>query len=728
MKSVCRCLLLSSLLLLPSLPVLAGEVTGFTLVNADTDRDIGPLPDMGTINLAKAGTRLNIRANVSGSVVSVRFALDAAAKFRTDNAAPFALGGDSSGNYSPWTPALGTHTLTATAYSALNGGGMAGTPRTITFSAITDAGSGPGYPPPTGGAGTVGGQLRKWHRVDVTFNGPATSETAAPNPFRDYRLNVTFEHPTSGTSYVVPGYYAADGNAAETSAASGNKWRVHFAPDEAGTWYYTASFRAGTEVAASSNATAGTPTGFDGARGSFTVGPTDKTGRDFRSKGLLLHLNERYLRFAETGEVFLKGGADSPENFLGYFEFDNTQDNGGAANDLAGGLHRYQPHVQDWRTGNPTWKGGKGKGIIGALNYLAGKGMSSVYFLTMNVDGDGREVYPWTAYGERYRFDCSKLAQWEIVLSHMDAQGLMAHVVTQERENDQLLDGGGLGPQRKLYYRELVARFGHHLGVVWNLGEETTNTDAQRKQFAEYFKARDPYDHPVVVHTLPNQYDAVYNPLLGYPTFDGTSLQIGSLNLLRAETLKWIDRSAASGRKWIVTVDEIGSASNGVKPDADDFWHDTPRKNVLWANLMAGGAGCEWYFGSAYPNADLDCEDWRARDHMWDLTRIALEFFHQHLPFTEMAAADGLTSSTTDYCLAKAGEVYAIYLKNGGTTNLNLAGVSGTFAVSWFDPRNGGVLEAGSVAAVSGGGTVAIGQPPGGATTLDWVALVRRTP
>ena len=66
------------------------------------------------------------------------------------------------------------------------------------------------------------------------------------NPFTDYRLNVTFPHAATGKPYVVPGYYAADGNAANTSAAAGNKWRVHFAPSEEGQWTYVASFRTGT--------------------------------------------------------------------------------------------------------------------------------------------------------------------------------------------------------------------------------------------------------------------------------------------------------------------------------------------------------------------------------------------------------------------------------------------------------------------------------------------------
>ena len=48
---------------------------------------------------------------------------------------------------------------------------------------------------------------------------------------------------------VVPGYYAADGNAANTSATSGNIRRVHFCGDKTGRWTYEASFKGGPHVA-----------------------------------------------------------------------------------------------------------------------------------------------------------------------------------------------------------------------------------------------------------------------------------------------------------------------------------------------------------------------------------------------------------------------------------------------------------------------------------------------
>ena len=578
----------------------------------------------------------------------------------------------------------------------------------------------------------LSGESKTWHTITITFTGPDSDENANPNPFRDYRLNVTF---TKGQKqYVVPGYYAADGNAAQTGAAAGNKWRVHFVPDQVGQWSYTASFRTGPDIAVSNDSAVGAPATFDGAKGIFEIAPTDKKPPDLRAKGLLKYAGKHYLQFAETGEYFLKGGADSPENFLAYADFDGTYDTSGQKREgEASGeefLHRYEPHIQDFKPGDPTWKDGKGKGIVGALNYLASKGMNSVYFITYNIDGgDGKDVWPWISPNEKYRFDCSKLDQWEIVFSHMDKLGLMLHIITQEQENDQGLDGGELGIQRKLYYRELIARFAHHLALVWNLGEENTNTDSQRKAFARYIKDLDPYDHPIVMHTFPGQYDQAYTPLLGYQYFEGPSLQT---NDTHSETIKWLDRSVSAGRRWFVCLDEIGPPHTGVKPDKDDYWHDDVRKKHLWGNLMAGGAGVEWYFGYNFPNNDLTCEDWRSRDHLWDLTRYALEFFHQHLPFVEMTHNDQLTTNKDDYCFAKPGQVYAVYLPSGGTTALDLGKSSATFSIQWYNPRIGGPLQTGTVTDISGPGAVSIGYPPADddksarrAADKDWVVLIK---
>ncbi len=569
---------------------------------------------------------------------------------------------------------------------------------------------------PEGAGGPLFGSLIALQPLHIDFTGPALSEQAEPNPFLDYRLDVEFEHAASGTSLLVPGFYAADGDAGETSADAGSIWRVRFRPELAGAWDYRASFRTGTEIAISSLADDGTPLAFDGFAGSFAVSAVDPQAPGFLADGFLRDVGEHYWRFSESGRPFLKGGADSPENLLGYTQFDQTPD----------GQHVYAPHVSDWQPGDPEWQDDRGKGLIGALNYLAGMGMNSVYFLTFNVGGDGDDVWPWTAKNERERFDVSKLAQWEIVFDHMDRLGLAQHVVMQETENDDGsngLDNGNLGLERKLYHRELVARFGHHPALIWNLGEENSQGTDDLTEIIAHLGALDVQDHPMVVHTFPGQKHNKWDPLLAAGLLEGASMQISAVSSSHAETLEWRAESEQAGTPWAVFLDEIGSANSGVKPDADDFWHDGPRVSGLWGNLMAGGAGCEWYFGYSYPHDDLDCEDWRSRDNMWRLTDHALDFFETHLPYAEMVPDDALVSGP-NFCLAQVGQVYAVYLTDGGSPTLDLGSSAGSFSVQWYDPRVGGPLQTGTIGSVTGPGVVALGLPPSD-TGEDWAVLVK---
>jgi hypothetical protein len=560
----------------------------------------------------------------------------------------------------------------------------------------------------------VSGELQRWHRVTLTFNGPEVSETSTPNPFTDYRLNVTFSN--GSKTYVVPGFYAADGNAAETSATGGSAWRVHFTPDEIGEWSYTASFRTGSNIAISFDANVGTPTGFDGESGTFQVVESTKTAPDFRAKGRLQYVGDHYMRFAGNGEYYLKNGADSPENFLAYYEFDGTYDTGGIISNF---IHRYPIHASDWKEGDPVWQGTKGKNIIGALNYLNSQRVNSVYFLTYNIDGgDGSDTWMWTSHTERYRFDVSKLEQWEIVLNHMNKLGLMLHIVTQEQENDELLGGNsGLNDVRKLYYRELVARFSHHLAITWNLGEENNNTDQERLQFSDYIRALDPYDHPTTVHTGYNEEYFYYDSLVG--SLEATSLQ-GDAIYYNEWAIKWRNLSANAGRKWAIYGDEQGPRVSKNMSNVNQLVRD-----AMWGNLMGGGAGVEWYFGYQSDFGDLQSEDWRIAEPLWQRADKAVSFFQTYLPFWQMQPDNNLASGDA-LVLAKLGEVYAVYLPTGtssGIKQLNIT--SGTYTVRWYNPATGGPLQTGSIATISGSGFKSLGNPPSN-STQDWAALVQR--
>ncbi len=625
------------------------------------------------------------------------------------------------------------------------------------------------------GTATVSGELKQWHKVTLTLDGPFAQERdTEPNPFTDLRLNVAFTHESGAPRYLVPGYFAADGHAAESGAESGTKWRAHLSPDKPGRWMWEAQMLRGKNVAAGlaggNDAQPVAPV--DGQRGEFTIAASDKSGRDFRAHGRLQYVGRHHLQFAGSREFFLKAGADAPETLLAYADFDGTapgrsgQQRPGEAKPVQA-LKTWSPHLRDWRDGDPQWRGGKGKGLIGALNYLSGKGANAFSFLTYNAGGDGDNVWPFPARDAKLHYDCSKLDQWAIVFDHATARGLFLHFKMQENESDddrlghkatpgrvpESLDGGALGVERRLYCRELSARFGHALALNWNLGEENTQSTAEVCDMAQFLADTDPYRHPVVIHTFPDQQNKVYPPLLGAASpLAGASLQ-NAWHAAHQSTLKWRAESAKAGRPWVVANDEQNPAGLGVPPDigyrgGDGLafekgkqqenpttgdvksraysMHDI-RKLTLWGALMAGGAGVEYYFGYQLPENDLACEDWRSRDQSWDYARIALEFFCSgKIPFAEMEPADALTGNAKNdnskFCFAKAGELYLVYLPNGGTTGLDLTAAPGKFSVKWFNPREGGVPAVQGATSLNGGSKGILTAP----SADDWLAVIAK--
>lgn len=712
---------LAVLVLLSSSPMLWADVVAFRLIDATSNQPIAahsPMLDDSVIDLSQLPTsQLSIEAVVDGAPGSVSFDLTGPVNHQqVESVAPFALFGDDQGDFDPWIPSpppLGVYELTARSHSASGGGGTPGTELTVGFT-ITDGTSGP----PADGDGTVTviGPLQRWHRVTVRQAAIGATETSAPNPFLDYRFDVIFTSPDDRT-LRVPGYFAGDGN----GTGAGNIWQAHLAPDRVGAWTYEISFRAGPEVATSLEPLAGSAvTAFDGSTGSFEVVQSSAEAPDFRApeRGLVRNRGGHYLTF-ESGDIFLKGGPDIPENLFGYVGFDNTPN----------ASHDFGAHADDWNPGDPDWGGGQGRNLIGAFNYIAGRGANSVYFLPMNIGGDGRDTFPTIAEFDKTRYDLSKLHQWEIAMSHAQSRGIWLHFVLAETEsaNENYHDNGNLGPQRKLFYRMLIALFGHHNGIQFNLGEENDYGTQKHEEFAAFIKAVDPYDHPVTTHTKNGQYGQFYTPLLGNSDFDITSFQgstsrAGMFDLIA----QWREDSATAGTPWVISFDEPQKIENNM---SDSVGYPHGRRDKMWPVYMAGGGGFEWYVQQDGGGHGLDqqIDDFGIMGSALEWTGHALEFLGL-LPLEEMISDRDIASSGSGgntYTLYDPDSVYAIYNdRNGGPISIDLSDISSElrFDVSWFDPRSGALVP-GEIAEVSGGMLVNLGSAPAD-TDNDWAVLL----
>ncbi|UCE46750.1 MAG: DUF5060 domain-containing protein, partial [Phycisphaerales bacterium] len=463
----------------------------------------------------------------------------------------------------------------------------------------------------------------KWAPIEIEFTGPKSKGRGDPNPFA-ISLDVIFTGP-DGTQHRVPGFYDGDGR----GGLDGNVWKVRFSADETGLWKY---------VSQSDNRQ------LDGHSGKFVVTEPPEDAPAFYRWGRLEYTGTaenglRYLKFRD-GPYWLKAGCDDPENFLGNCENYNTTSKRKAA-----------------------------------VDYLATRGINSIYIMTHNIDGDDRDVWPWLGDTPREakangradaRFDIAKLVQWRELFEYMQNKGLVPYLVLED-------DSAWKGYRHGRYYREMIARFGDLPALLFNFNEEHNENYklSQALEFMRKLEEIDPYDHPRGIHNVNTPNDQYIDA----PQVDFTSIQTGSpgtvVGLEKAlghhrTTLDWIERCRQRGRRILVVNFDEG------RPEED--------RHAWWSAYLAGGV---W---EAHVNQPYD-RPMSAWEPVW--TQLGgTRAFMESLPFWQMESHDELVKSGKAFCLAKPGEVYALYLPTGGTVTVSLP-ANKSFDIAWWNPSNG---------------------------------------
>ena len=600
-----------------------------------------------------------------------------------------------------------------------------------------------------------------FERVTLSVEGPASSERGDVNPFADIRLDWIITHDSE--QWIVPGYFAACGDAAETGCTSGKTWRAHFLPRKRGNYQWKVRFRQGKDIAV--RAPIGSALNNDGLKGHFSI---SKESQDpIKARGILAYTGEKYYRYSGDNSLFFKFGPDAPENMLAYSGFDATPNFKDFRKD-------WEAHRKDLSNENRQylWKNDKGQGILGMFEYLAKSGVNSVSMLLWNTGGDDRNVFPHllSVHENRYtsmkpkaqwadgtiqdRFDVSKLEQWRRAFTFADLLGIHLHFKLQETENNLFMDEGALGRTRKLYIREMFARFGHMLALSWNIGEENVQHPGDIRHIISFISTYNIYNHPIVLHSYPDQKER-YRPFIGKNShLNGLSLQgrQDDYSDLRNDIVAWANTVELSGKKLVLSYDEPGRADGGATVDidypdellpskrevsipSDDFLRD-----ALWSALTAGASGVEAYYGYKTGCSDLDCQDHRTRARLWEGGKHALQFFRTHVgeKANSMRSGDLMTVGNDDYVFAIPGEFYVI-IPGTEEVQLRLPGIQGKFTVDWFDRANGGQLQKGSKPFVLGGASsitkknrrrqgpsfVTLGSPPVGGSG-KWAIVVER--
>lgn len=485
-----------------------------------------------------------------------------------------------------------------------------------------------------------------WSEIEFFFEGPLSSGLSVENNPFQVEFTVTFFDP-SGRQLVVPGFYQGDGR----GGMNGNIWLARFSPDSSGEWRYLTSSSQDL---------------LDGHSGVFEVLPASQCEdyrigeiADFECLGRLTFSGEHYLSFSE-GTYWLKGGVNEPEDFL------------------APGVNA----------------GFKNKEM--AIDYLADQKVNSIYLLLHNIDGDGENVWPWygatqeEAKTNTKHFDVGKLQEWEGVFDTLQDKGIVLHLVLED-------DSAWTGFDRQIYYREMVARFAHHKGIIWNISEEYNEnySPEQIKQFAEMLRELDPYDHPITVHHAGRT--SQWQPFLDDENIDLTSFQTGPTPQ-NEQAVYWFSQSESAEKTIPISFDETGQLDSNER---------TLARRIIWSVYMGGG-NIELFtiLNSGYLEFEPIFSDMRR----------AREFIEQ-LPFESMVPCNELLRPGRGYCFGKPGEVYMVYFPSDGSLVIDLNDLDKNRNAVWFDPRSGEKLSAGRIESE---GLNSFSAP----SNEDWVLLV----
>jgi Protein of unknown function (DUF4038)/Domain of unknown function (DUF5060) len=289
------------------------------------------------------------------------------------------------------------------------------------------------------------------------------------------------------------------------------------------------------------------------------------------------------------------------------------------------------------------------------------------------------------------RFNLSHWQRFESMLQFARDRDMIISIVLDMNDSRVHTVAGSEDERRFLRYA--VARFAAYSNITWDLGDdlERFRDDAWTHDTGTYLVELDPYHHLATSHPV----DVVTDGKSVHQDRDSawfgfTSYQEWSPNqhALMLQSRKFQE---ATGRIIPQTNEEYGYEdhyplwANPGQESADSL------RRIVWGIVMAGG------YQTAGETARRGTNVWPDTGGGWmngrgdDTMTMFLGYGHIVDFMTGFAwwktnPHDELVNGG-NYCLAQAGQIYAVYLPKGGRFHLELQ--PGNYSVMWFSPLTG---------------------------------------
>jgi hypothetical protein len=320
------------------------------------------------------------------------------------------------------------------------------------------------------------------------------------------------------------------------------------------------------------------------------------------------------------------------------------------------------------------------------------------------------------------RFYIPMWQKLERMLRYARDQDVIISIVFDMNDNKVHPDAGSEDEHRFLHYT--VARFSAFSNVTWDMGDDLNGYRDEKwtHETGTLVEQWDPYHHLATSHPTGPEHpgDLILqdraSSWFGFTSYQEWSRQQHTLMLASRELQK------KSGRIIPQTNEEYGYEDHNPTWSLPGSDSADALRGTAWDIVMAGGyqtTGETCRRGTnIYPDTGGGWMNGRGDDTM----TMFLGYSHMVDFFTSFSwwatePHDELVDNG-NYCLAKAGELYAIYLPKGGKTTVKLA--PGTYQATWFSALSGEKIE---LPAVQGSSWTSPEAPD----QYDWALLLRRT-